>query len=57
MPGEKVWLVGEHHSSGERKRYLPTCLPTRRSEGCSRNQSAALICSAILYAPYSTNLC
>ena len=22
LPGEEVWLVGEHRSSGERKHYL-----------------------------------
>ena len=30
MPGEDVWLVGEHRASGERKYDLPTCraIPT-----------------------------
>jgi SRSO17 transposase len=33
MPGEEVWLVGEHRSSGERKYYLanlPADTPLRR---------------------------
>ena len=32
LPGEKLWVIGEHRSTGERKYYLPpTFLPTPRS--------------------------
>jgi len=30
LPGDKVWLVGEHRSSGERKDICPTCCRTHR---------------------------
>lgn len=36
LPGEEVWLVGEHRSSGERKYYLsnlPTEAPLKRLAG------------------------
>lgn len=31
LPGEEVWLVGEHRSTGERKYYLSNLRPTHRS--------------------------
>jgi SRSO17 transposase len=31
LPGEEVWLIGEHRSNGERSTICPTCLPTPRS--------------------------
>jgi SRSO17 transposase len=42
LPGEEVWLVGEHRPTGERKYYLSNLPPRHQDEASRRCHQGAL---------------
>ena len=44
MPGEEVWLIGEHRSNGERKRYLSNLPADTTLKALAASVKARWIC-------------